>query len=101
MVNVYLVIDEILAPKVQHTDIEVNLNDFRKKVNYPDQPISLFIICTHSKRWREGKWKNKHGLNYAIRLPREAVDAMSREEVSAQAVEMAKKALGWDQKPAA
>lgn len=99
MISVYLIVDEILTPKIQHPDIESKLNEWQKKMNYPDQPIGLFIICTHSKRWREGKWKNKHGLNFAIRLPREAVDAMSREEVSAQAVEMAKKALGWDQKP--
>ena len=100
MVNAYLIVDEVVTPKFNYFHIEEALTDLQKHTDQPDQKIGLFIVCTHSKSWRQGKWKNKEWLNYAIRVPREAVDAMSKEEVSAWVIELAKKELKWE-KPAA
>ena len=97
MVNAYLIVDEIVTPKFNYFNIEEVLTSLQKDTDHPDQKIGIFIICTNSKRWREGKWKNKEWLNYAIRVPREAVDAMSKEEVSAWVIELAKKELKWGQ----
>ncbi len=100
MVIAYLIVDEVLTPKCNYFHIEEVITSLQKGTDQPDQSIGLFIICTNSKRWRPGKWKNKEWLNYSIRVPREAVDAMSKEEVSAWVIELAKKELKWE-KPAA
>lgn len=97
MVNTYLIVDAAVTAKFNYFEVDEVLTAIQSKTGHPDQKIGLFVICTHSKRWREGKWKNKEGLNYAIRVPREAVDTMSREEVTAWVIELAKKELKWEQ----
>ncbi len=97
MIKVLGMFDSGSLPKVDYLYIESVLNQLQHGTDHPEQNIHIFIICTHSKRWREGKWKNKGWLNYAIRVPREAVDAMSKEEVSAWVIELAKKELKWGQ----
>jgi hypothetical protein len=97
MVQVFLIIDEAIAPKMDYEHMGDVLTDIQKSTDNPDQKVGIFIICTFSTiRRRTGRWRNKEWLNHSIRIPRETVDALSKDEVSQLVIGLAKKAMKWE-----
>jgi hypothetical protein len=100
MINTHLIVDEAIYSKLDRDYIESALSEAQKSTAKPDEKIALFIVCTISHRWREGKWKNKEGLNYAIRIPRDVAESLSKAEMSQLVIETAQKVMKWDAKAA-
>jgi hypothetical protein len=97
MVQVFLIIDEAVAPKMDYEHMGDVLTDIQKNTDNPEQKVGIFIICTFSTiRRRTGRWRNKEWLNHSIRIPRETVDALSKDEVSQLVIGLAKKAMKWE-----
>jgi hypothetical protein len=100
MVKAYLIVDESILLKMDYTYIGSTLSEIQKEnSDNPDQKIAVFIICTVSTiRRRVGKWKSEDWIHYALRIPRETVDALNRDEVSELVIGLVKKAFNWEGK---
>jgi hypothetical protein len=98
MVGIYLIIDNEIYPKIDTDYLEAELSKIQKEyTGSADQKVGIFIICTVSTiRRRVGKWKDDDWQNYSLRIPRETVDALSRDEVSQLVIGLVKKAFKWE-----
>jgi hypothetical protein len=97
MVKIFLIIDREIYPKIDTDYMESTLSEIQRSAGNPDQKVGIFIICTFSTiRRRTGRWRNKEWLNHSIRIPRETVDALSKDEVSQLVIGLAKKAMKWE-----
>ena len=88
--------DSLTLPKINHQYIEAELSRMQKNLGYSDKNIAIFVICTISKRWREGTWKKEAWENHSILLSREKVLDMDKDEVSKLIIEMIIKELHWE-----